>query len=224
MDTTLDPQLPPEPAPSTTAPAEQPTIPAEEPADLFGEPAVTTPPADTTPPAETDDTGDLFGESATGTTPPSDTSTTPPATLPDTAEPAAVDLFGEPADTGVTPADGTESMPPAETTPAEGETTGDAGDLFGMSQGVLHEPGGLASTELRQWVDNTGKYSCNGRLVRFLDGKVRLFKENGRTTTVPLYRLSAADLEFVHRQASAQQSEAVRGLAQTMTIMPLVAN
>jgi hypothetical protein len=60
---------------------------------------------------------------------------------------------------------------------------------------------------MRQWNDNTGSFSCRGRLVRFLNGYVRIVKENGRTTTVPLARLSARDLEFVNRQASAQRAE-----------------
>jgi hypothetical protein len=58
---------------------------------------------------------------------------------------------------------------------------------------------------MRLWVDNTGKYSVNARLVRFIDGHVRLMKDTGRTTTVPLNRLSERDLEFVNRQASAQK-------------------
>jgi SLA1 homology domain 1, SHD1 len=57
---------------------------------------------------------------------------------------------------------------------------------------------------MRTWVDNTGRFSCEGRLVRFMDGYVRLMKDNGHTTTVPVYRLSANDLSFVNRQASAQ--------------------
>jgi hypothetical protein len=59
--------------------------------------------------------------------------------------------------------------------------------------------------------------------VRFLDNKVQLLKENGRTTTVPLYRLSALDLEFVNRQASAQ-SDMVDQLVKTMGMMSLAAN
>jgi hypothetical protein len=80
-------------------------------------------------------------------------------------------------------------------------------DLFGSSHNILHEVGGLASDELRQWTDSTGKFSCHGRLIRFLDGQVRILKDNGHTTTVPLGHLSVADLEFVNRQASAQRSE-----------------
>jgi hypothetical protein len=61
---------------------------------------------------------------------------------------------------------------------------------------------------MRTWVDNTGNYSCRGRLVSLLDGHVRLLKDNGRTSTVPLSRLSANDVQFVDRQASAGGAEA----------------
>ena len=47
-------------------------------------------------------------------------------------------------------------------------------------------------------------HPTEAEIVRFMDGYVRLMKDNGRTTTVPLYRLSATDLAFVNRQASAQ--------------------
>jgi hypothetical protein len=92
---------------------------------------------------------------------------------------------------------------PAET-PEEKDSKAD--DIFGSSPSVLREAGGLASDEMRRWVDNTGNFSCHGRLVSFLDGQVRLMKDNGHTTTVPLARLSANDLRFVERQASAQQA------------------
>jgi hypothetical protein len=52
---------------------------------------------------------------------------------------------------------------------------------------------------------------------------VRLLKENGRTATVPLARLSTGDLEFVNRQASAQQAE-VGKTAQSPAMMPTIAN
>jgi hypothetical protein len=107
--------------------------------------------------------------------------------------------------------------------PAEGSTPAEEGsldDLFGPtgdvtpldngladSNAILGEPGGLASNEMREWVDNTGRFSCRGRLISLLDGHARLMKDNGRTTTVPMYRLSADDLAFLHRQASAQPQE-----------------
>jgi hypothetical protein len=95
--------------------------------------------------------------------------------------------------------------------------------LFGSTPNILREAGGLASNELRLWTDNSGSYSCRGRLVRFYEGQVRLLKENGRTATVPLARLSTGDLEFVNRQASAQQAE-VGKTAQSPAKMPNLSN
>ncbi len=54
-----------------------------------------------------------------------------------------------------------------------------------------------ASAEFRTWTDNTGSFTVRARLVRILDGQVRLQKETGRFTTVPLSRLSKPDLAFV---------------------------
>lgn len=234
-ETTPIPSLPPEPAPSTpeaTQPTVQPTPPAEQPVppadDLFGPEsapaATTTPPAEAVPPADTSNMDELFGTPSTEAAPPA--GSTPPA------EPVDADLFGTgstgPAEGTMPPAEstpaGTEPMPPAEAAPAGDESTDDTLDIFNSSHDVLREPGGLASNELRQWTDNTGKFSCQGRLIRFVDGKVRLLKDNGRTTTVALSRLSSNDLEFVNRQASAQETDAVGRIAQSMTMMSLIAN
>jgi len=65
---------------------------------------------------------------------------------------------------------------------------------------------------LRQWTDNSGQFRVQGRLIQLLDGKVRLLKETGRTTTVPLERLSPADLTYVQR-VIAQYGADISGLA-----------
>ena len=49
----------------------------------------------------------------------------------------------------------------------------------------------------REWTDDSGAFTINARLIVILDGKVRLLKETGRTTTVDLARLSTADREYV---------------------------
>jgi hypothetical protein len=49
----------------------------------------------------------------------------------------------------------------------------------------------------RQWRDDSGKFEVTARLILILDGKVRLLKETGRTTTVPLNRLSTADQAYI---------------------------
>lgn len=96
-------------------------------------------------------------------------------------------------------------------------------DLFGSAPSVLHEAGGLASEEMREWTDNTGTFSCRGRMVQFTNGHVRLMKDNGHTATVPLARLSTPDLEFVNRQASAQRAELAK-TAQSPVTLPVLAN
>ena len=222
---------PPAAAPAAVTPpqAETPAVPAERPTesnDLFGSPAETPAekpavPAET--PAETPAAPDAT---------PAET----PAAAPATPPAATDDLFGAPAATPAeTPATPAETPAAPEAKPAEAPAATPAGeekkdekkkddtDIFGASPTVLREAGGLASNEMREWTDNTGSFSCQARLVRFLDGQVRLLKDNGRTTTVSLARLSVRDLEFVERQASAQQASAFQ-TAQAMSVLPGLAN
>ncbi len=232
--------MPPETPPAATpTPATPPaaTPPAEKASDdLFGgsteKSDASTPPASATPPAAT---------------PPA---ATPPAATPPAASPSD-DLFGpstkeepkagstttttqkpaeQPADSEAKPAEPPAAAPasedkskPADSDKKDEKKAEEKDPLFGTVPNVLHEAGGLASGELRLWTDNTGNFSCRGRLVRFQEGQVRLLKENGRTTTVPLARLSTGDLEFVNRQASAQQAE-VGKTAQSPAMIPSLTN
>jgi hypothetical protein len=208
----------------------QPTMPTETPAGTT--PATT--PAPTTPMPTGGGLEDLFGPTGGGTTPPAGGGTTPPAgggappagtgetpaatgTTP-AGRGAAEDLFG-PTPTGGQPA----TTPPATDRPA---TTPTDTDLFKelKESAVLREAGGLASDQNREWIDNTGQYKTRGRLIAFLDGHVRLLKENGRTTTVPLVRLSENDLDFVNRQASAQRATRYGETVQASAPVPLAAN
>ncbi len=50
---------------------------------------------------------------------------------------------------------------------------------------------------MRRWTDNTGKYQVVGRLVMVSQTHVRILKDTGKYTTVPLTRLSQGDLAFV---------------------------
>jgi hypothetical protein len=181
-------------------------------------------------PKAADPTADLFGPEPTKTpepTPPAETPAAPPATPPATppADAPADDLFGP--STPATPPAATPDAPPADKpaeTPAENKDEKKAADdIFGNAPSILREAGGLASSEMRTWIDNTGNFSCQGRMVRFADGNVKLLKENGRTSTVPVARLSASDAEFVHRQASAQQSGLFQ-TAQSLSAIPLLTN
>lgn len=67
----------------------------------------------------------------------------------------------------------------------------------------------------RQWSDNSGQFRVEARLVSILDGKVRLLKETGRTTTVPTERLSAADQQYV--------SEIIARYGRDLTMLDLFA-
>ena len=107
--------------------------------------------------------------------------------------------------------------------PAEKPEEKKADDIFGAAPSVLNEAGGLASNEMRQWTDNSGSFSCQGRLLSVVDSQVKLLKDNGRTSTVPIARLSSGDLEFVQRQANAQQAVMFQ-TAQSLSAMPWMAN
>lgn len=50
---------------------------------------------------------------------------------------------------------------------------------------------------VRSWSDNTGTYQIEGRLIAIFDGHVRVLKATGKTTTVPMRRLSDADKKYV---------------------------
>ena len=51
--------------------------------------------------------------------------------------------------------------------------------------------------EIRDWSDNTGLYKVRGKVSVITATHVRLLKENGRYSTVPLRRLSASDYRHV---------------------------
>ena len=66
---------------------------------------------------------------------------------------------------------------------------------------------------MRAWVDNTGNFKVQGRVIAILDGKVRLLKDTGKTTTVPLDRLSDADREYVEQLMQQHGAGALEKLA-----------
>jgi hypothetical protein len=135
-----------------------------------------------------------------------------PATPPAAAPAAADDLFGDPAAApkpaampasatppAAAPADDLFGTPPAAApaTPAPAPATAPADDPFAPPSNDK-----VTSRAYRLWVDDTGTFQVRAKLVVVLDGKVRLLKENGKFTTVPLERLSKADLQFVVEQSA----------------------
>ena len=59
----------------------------------------------------------------------------------------------------------------------------------------------------REWVDNTGTFTIAGRLVAILGNKIRIVKEDGHTTTVPLRRLSRDDVQYVENIITDRESD-----------------
>lgn len=71
-------------------------------------------------------------------------------------------------------------------------------DLDGVfAEPTFTPPASFDGAEFRKWRDNTGTYDIEARLSIIYPDKVRLTKPNGRTTTVPMQRLSNRDLAYV---------------------------
>jgi hypothetical protein len=163
-----------------------------------------------------------------------------PAT-PAPADPSIDDLFGKPIaiDVSSEPAAATRSddgfldalfgTPTATPEPASTEPTKKATDgpaikdtkapadeldaLFGLGANTRSPDFGGA--EYRQWVDNSGAYQVKARLAVIYADKVKLMKENGKFTTVPLSRLSEADFGYVNWVASSLTKGSAARLVKT---------
>ncbi|MCG8451407.1 MAG: hypothetical protein MI725_17715 [Pirellulales bacterium] len=105
-----------------------------------------------------------------------------------------------------------EEMPPFEVeteeedTPQEEESS-EFDDLFGQQEffRILQQNGGLASKATKLWIDDTGKYQCEARMLQVTPEAVVLVKPGGAQKAVPLTRLSDDDLRFVQQQVSAKR-------------------
>ncbi len=104
------------------------------------------------------------------------------------------------------PADAVDAEEPAEQSAADEESMSDETaqatpstptDANGSNTVGAEARDQAASSEMRVWTDSTGNFTVRARLVVVFDGHVRLQKETGRFTTVPLERLSKPDLAFV---------------------------
>ncbi len=179
------PAEPAEPA-APAAPADPaPAAPAEEAMnDLFGDaPAA---PADAAPAAEKEPADDLFG--------------VPADAAPAAAKEPADDLFGVPADAAPAAAPAADDIfgapPAAEPAVPAAEPAKDAvDDLFGAEPTAPADP--FANSRNRIWIDNTGDFSTEGRLIEIGSDFIRLAKANGRTCTVPNSRLCPADVAYI---------------------------
>jgi hypothetical protein len=167
-------------APNQTEPVSNPQPAKDVFDDLFGPstpPAPAAAPAPAPAPAPSDDP---FAPAAAPAPAPAAAPSAAPA-----APPANDDPF---APAPATPA-------PAAAPPAAPAASDPFADPFKISA--------ESKLPLRLWTDDSGLFQVQGRLIAILDGKVRILKTTGRTTTVPLARLSRADRAYVE-QVSAQ--------------------
>jgi hypothetical protein len=164
--------------------APKPAVPVDPPADVPpADPTSPTPPAEVKPavPAPSPTEDDPFAP-APAATPASPKPVTPAPAAP---KPPAVD------DDPFAPAPATPPSAPKPATPAAPAVDDDPFKI--SAEGTL---------AVREWVDDSGSFRIRGRLIAVLDGKVRILKETGRTTTVPMQRLSPADREYVNELAT----------------------
>ena len=111
--------------------------------------------------------------------------------------PAGDDLF--PAEDSAS-GDGASGDLPADVVPTDPPATDD--DVLGDD--FFDDLDTSTETPLRSWVDNTGIYRVQARLLQISTDSVRLLKTNGRTCTVPIRRLSRRDFAHVQFVASKQ--------------------
>jgi len=180
------PEVPPMPSAAGTTPARIPAAaqtPPAAPAPMPSFPAVDDDPFAPPPPAsrakspvtQPDDTPLPAVE-------PTPSESTSPARQPSQPTPADDDPFAP-------------ARPQANLTPRQVGSAMAASDLKNSDADLARDANGRLP--LRTWVDDTGQFRVQARLIQVLDGRVRLLKTTGRTTTVPLSRLSTADRAYV---------------------------
>lgn len=84
------------------------------------------------------------------------------------------------------------------------------------AQGGLESEWGnrvFRGAEYREWIDNTGTYRVQARVAVIFEDRVRLLKDTGKITTVPITRLSSRDRAYI-LWVAASLSERARGSLQ----------
>jgi hypothetical protein len=197
------------PIPATPAPPAPRVAPPSEPSA----PAPRTPAA--TPPAPTGSVTESFDDLFPPTTPAAPDSPEAPAPVP-APSPAEDDPFA-PATTPVPappPAPAVDDDDPFAPAPAGNRTSRPAAPA---SPPPVADPfanpfrtSAAGGFPVREWSDDSGLFQISGRLVAIVDGKVRILKTTGRTTTVPLSRLSVADRQYVAEVTHTAESAATQ--------------
>ena len=116
-------------------------------------------------------------------------------------QPATVDTVTLPAESTPDPIETKTTTPAA----VDSDPDLELEKLFGV--GSFTPPPQFDGAEYRQWVDNTGSYAIKAQLTVIYSDKIKLTKENGKTTTVSLSRLSDADFGYVQWVASSLTGE-----------------
>lgn len=124
------------------------------------------------------------------------------------------------------PAEEAEAAPAAATEEKDEPASDAFDDLFKPAKPAEEKPADAAPATsedpfssvqlqlpLRKWTDDTGAFEISARLLVVLDGKVRLLKETGRTTTVPLDRLSTEDRQYVEHVLAQHGRDAIKRVA-----------
>jgi hypothetical protein len=191
-DTTAAPDAPRTPADEAPALNPAPEVPATPQPPVRPAPAVPKAPAQPAPAA------DLFDEPATKK-PASAEEGTPAPVKPAAPKSEENDLFNnvfsEPSAKPVSKP--IEEMPAPMKKPDPKPEPKSADDNDPFADNIS-----LPVPAMREWVDDTGAFRIRARLVQVLDGKVKLLKETGKTTTVPFSRLSPNDLKYIERVQS----------------------
>ncbi|MBW3596561.1 MAG: hypothetical protein KY475_04715, partial [Planctomycetes bacterium] len=201
------------------APADDPpgAPPAAHPHDTQAPPAAD--PFGAPPAAEPEEKEEPAGDDPFGAPPPAAEPEAPASDDPFGAPPAAEsgaaadDIFGAalpddsgdvadseepaPADDAAGSLDDLFAPPPAPEQPATEEAKEPAADPFGAADSLPE----------RLWTDNTGTFEIRGRLAGALDEKIRILKDNGRYTTVPMRRLSDADQQYVAERVAEMRNQ-----------------
>lgn len=128
-----------------------------------------------------------------------------PADEPKSPGDEADDLFKDPDDKKAAaepaPADPMNPMDKASEKELE-EVFAEPADKMAATAPEQVVPASATPEAMRLWVDNTGKFRVRAVLVSVSDTHVRLLKDTGKYTTVPIGRLSQGDLAFVRQHAT----------------------
>lgn len=142
-----------------------------------------------------------------------------PAETPDEIESEAIEPQPEEAEPE-TPSAPAEEAPATESPDEEEDIKTDLDDLFSQDATwqQLTVAGGLHGHLLRTWTDNTGKFSCDAKLVRVSPREVVLLRADQSELKVPLQKLSEADLHFVRDQVVALRSVRARSSTEKLAV------